>query len=170
MLTGPVGELRTTVPALPPRVEYLHLKSIDLQGPSSANHALKTLLLAYVAFSEPDGLLRCLKSAPAVEFLGYHCVRNGLSPTILANLPPSVTHIYSNASASREALAALPGTVSSLTYVEPAHFLTRRSQLSTLSYACSSKGIHFTRKGEGWRRGPRYPMERWAKEKLKELA
>lgn len=142
VLTGPIGELRTTVPTLPPRVEHLHLKSIELQDFSSANHALMTFLLTCVTMPEPDGLLRCLKSAPAVALLGFDCVRSGLSPSTLANLPPSVKHIYSNASATQEALATIPATVSSLTYIEPAHFLTRRSQLSTLSYACSSKGIH----------------------------
>ncbi|BGP27632.1 hypothetical protein JCM10295v2_006606 [Rhodotorula toruloides] len=125
-----------TVPALPPPVDYLHLKSIELQGSKSVTYAVKALLLSYVTIPESDGLLRCLKSAPAVEFLGLDGVRSGLSPSILANLPPSVKHIYSNASASQEALAALPDTISSLTYVEPAHLLTRRSAPDTFSYPC----------------------------------
>ncbi|BGP03446.1 hypothetical protein NBRC10513v2_007179 [Rhodotorula toruloides] len=110
---------------------------------------------------------RCLRSTAAIEILGLNCVRGSPSPNTMGMLPAAVKHVYSNASASQEALAALPVTVSSLTYVEPAHLLTSRSQLSDLSYACLQKGIRFSRKEEGWRRGPRYPMEGWAEDKLK---
>ncbi|EGU10920.1 Protein DA1-related 4 [Rhodotorula toruloides ATCC 204091] len=158
---------QSTIPPLPPCVEYLHLKNLHLEGFSSTCRHLKALLLSFVTLPASADFARCLRSTAAIEILGLNCVRGSPSPNTMGMLPAAVKHVYSNASASQEALAALPVTVSSLTYVEPAHLLTSRSQLSDLSYACLQKGIRFSRKEEGWRRGPRYPMEGWAEDKLK---
>ncbi|KAJ8291831.1 hypothetical protein OF846_005072 [Rhodotorula toruloides] len=161
----------TIIPPLPPSLEYLHLKHLETAGFSSMCTNLRVLLLTTVTFSEPDHLIHCLRNTPAIEILGLsYCDRGSLTPSALAKIPATVKHVYSSASTSREALAALPDTVSSLTYVEPAHLLTRLSQLSDLSYACFKKEISFTRQKEGWRRGPRYPVEAWAEEKLKGIA
>ncbi|BGP27627.1 hypothetical protein Rt10032_c13g4979 [Rhodotorula toruloides] len=160
----------TIIPPLPPSLEYLHLRHLETDGFSSMCPNLKTLLLTAVTFPEPDYLIRCLRDTPALEILGLSCVRDSLTPTTSAKIPATVKHVYSSDSTSRGALAALPDTVSSLTYVEPAHLLTRHSQLSGLSYSCHKKKISFTRKEEACRRGPHYPVEAWAEEKLKGIA